>query len=105
MTTTIATYTQARALKHALAEFNIIVLPETFEMTTSGIYIPRWLGYSRIPHLFDNETGICQWYFFLRFQDGHPDVNVGQALDFAQTNTVRKLVERIKTKAVMNLKG
>ena len=62
-----ATYNQARSLKHALSTFGIVVQPETFEMTTSGVYIPRWLGYSKIPHIFDPVTGIAEWYFFFRF--------------------------------------
>lgn len=81
--TQIATYNQARSLAHALGKFGIRVKPETFQMTTSGVYIPRWLGYSRIPHHFDPLTGVTQWYFFLRFEDpNHDDINVGEALDF-----------------------
>ena len=94
----IATYSQARALKHALAQFNIKVKPETFELTTSGIYIPRWQGYSRIPHEFDPTTGIAKWFFFFRFEDGHPDINVGEALDFATVNNVKKLAMHIATR-------
>lgn len=86
-----ATYTQARALKHALVQFGIVVADETFEMTTSGIYIPRWLGYSRIPHHFDAETGVAEWYFFFRFDSNHADINVGEALDFSQTQSVHHL--------------
>lgn len=96
----IATYSQARSLAHALGEFGITVKPETFEMTTSGIYIPRWIGYSRIPHYYDQTTGIAQWYFFLRFVEGHPDINVGDALDFTKTNSVQKLALRIKNATV-----
>lgn len=96
--TTIATYNQARSLKHALEHFGIVTKPETFEMTTSGIYIPRWIGYSRIPHYFDPITGTAQWYFFLRFVDGeHKDVNVGEALDFTANHSIRHLAARIKT--------
>ena len=81
--TTIATYNQARSLAHALGEFNIGIKPETFEMTTSGIYIPRWIGYSRIPHEFDPITCVAQWYFFFRFVNtATADLNVGEALDF-----------------------
>jgi hypothetical protein len=80
--TQICTYNQARSLAHALALFGIKVKPETFEMTTSGIYIPRWEGYSRIPHHFDTLTGVAQWYFFFRFEGDRADINVGQALDF-----------------------
>ena len=98
----IATYSEARALKHALAEFNIIVQPETLLMTTSGIYIPRWLGYSRIPHYFDSTTGIAQWYFFFRIGGGLPDINVGEALDFSQGNSIPKLAERITSKKSLN---
>ena len=98
----ITTYDQARALKHALALFGIAVKAETFEMTTSGIYIPRWLGYSKIPHAFDKATGVAQWYFFFRFESGLADMNVGEALDFQATPTLPKdemlnLVQRIKS--------
>jgi hypothetical protein len=94
--TQIATYSQARSLKHALSQFGIVVKPETFEMTTSGIYIPRWEGYSRIPHEFDPETGIAKWYFFLRFEFGHADVNVGEAMDFSDSHGMMRLSHRIK---------
>lgn len=81
--TKISTYNQARSLAHALGKFGIRVKPETFDMKTSGIYIPRWLGYSKIPHYYDRLTGVAQWYFFLRFEDpNHADINVGEALDF-----------------------
>ena len=93
--TQTATYNQSRGLAHALAEFGIITAPETFEMTTSGIYIPRWEGYSNIPHAFYPETGLAQWFFWLRFSSGHTDINVGQALDFSKTNGMSKLAERI----------
>jgi hypothetical protein len=83
--TQIATYNQARSLAHALAFFGIKVKPETFEMTTSGIYIPRWQGYSRIPHHFDSLTGVAEWYFFFRFEGNVADINVGEALDFTKT--------------------
>ena len=83
--TKIATYNQARSLAHALGFFGIKVKPETFEMKTSGIYIPRWEGYSRIPHHFDPITGVAQWYFFFRFEGDHADLNVGEALDFTKT--------------------
>jgi len=91
-----ATYNEARALKHALLEFGIVVKDETFEMTTSGVYIPRWQGYSRIPHVFNKETGVAEWYFFFRFQDGHPDVNVGEALDFSLVQGNAKLAHHIQ---------
>jgi hypothetical protein len=93
--TQIATYNQARSLAHALRQFGINVKPETFDMKTSGIYIPRWIGYSRIPHEFDPTTGVARWYFFLRFEDGHPDVNVGEALDFSGLNGMKKLAMKI----------
>jgi hypothetical protein len=96
----IATYGQAKALKHALADFGIVVLPETFEMTTSGIYIPRWIGYSRIPHYFDPTTGVAQWYFFFRFSGGHADINVGEALDYSQTQSTKLLAAKIKATKV-----
>jgi hypothetical protein len=80
--TQICTYNQARSLAHALTFFGIKVKPETFDMKTSGIYIPRWEGYSRIPHHFDPLTGVAQWFFFFRFEGDHADINVGQALDF-----------------------
>lgn len=103
-----ATYNQARSLKHALSAFGINVQVETFDMRTSGIFIPRWIGYSRIPHIFDPVTGIAEWYFFFRFDNGHADMNVGEALDFSRmlpmvsTNTTNnihllKLVNRIKS--------
>lgn len=95
----IATYNQARGLAHALRQFNINVMPETFEMRTSGIYIPRWEGYSRIPHEFDPTTGIARWYFFLRFEDGHPDINVGEALDFSNQHGIAKLAVKIKARS------
>jgi hypothetical protein len=89
--TQIATYNQARSLAHALGVFNIAVKPETFEMTTSGIYIPRWIGYSRIPHEFDPITGTAQWYFFFRFVNtATADINVGEALDFQAGNLASK---------------
>jgi hypothetical protein len=98
-----ATYNQARSLKHALAKFGVNVLPETFEMTTSGIFIPRWLGYSRIPHHYDPVTGIAEWFFFLRVE-GHADMNVGEALDFTNSfqgvhgaSRMSHLAERIKS--------
>ena len=79
-----ATYDQARSLKHALALFGVAIKPETFEMTTSGIYIPRWLGYSRIPHEYNASTGVAQWFFFFRFvSPSLSDINVGEALDFS----------------------
>jgi hypothetical protein len=82
----IATYNQARSLKHALSLFGIAIKPETFDMTTSGIYIPRWLGYSHIPHAYDKATGVAQWYFFFRFVIAElADLNVGEALSFANT--------------------
>lgn len=98
--TGICTYSQAKALKHALAVFGISVKDETFEMTTSGIYIPRWIGYSRIPHEFDRTTGIAKWYFYFRFEAGpfgaHPDINVGDALDFQSEHGTKKLAAHIK---------
>ncbi len=100
----IATYNQARSLKHALGKFGVVVKPETFEMTTSGIFIPRWLGYSRIPHHFDPVTGVAEWYFFLRFVDPTlADLNVGEALDFssslanATNKQLKKLVDKIRS--------
>jgi hypothetical protein len=96
--TQIATYNQARALKHALSKFGIQVMPETFDMRTSGIYIPRWLGYSNIPHYFDPITGTAQWYFFFRFLDGHADINVGEALDFSRQQSMKHLALKIKAK-------
>lgn len=100
----IATYNQARSLKHALRRFGVIVKPETFEMTTSGIFIPRWLGYSKIPHHFDPTTGVAEWYFFLRFADPSlADINVGEALDFnsslanATNKELNKLVDKIRS--------
>src|ERR1044071_4511956 len=94
--TQIATYSQARSLTHALSQFGIAVKPETFEMTTSGIYIPRWLGYSRIPHEYDATTGVARWYFFLRFVAAHDDINVGEALDFSVNHGMKKLLHHIK---------
>jgi hypothetical protein len=92
-----ATYTQARGLAHALGEFGIVTKPETFDMTTSGIYIPRWLGYSNIPHAYDPSMGLVQWNFFLRFvDDSHADINVGEALDFSKVNGITKLAKKIK---------
>jgi hypothetical protein len=81
--TNIATYDQARALAHALKTFGIVAKDETFDMRTSGIYIPRWLGYSKIPHRYDPDTKVANWYFFLRFSSGQQDINVGEALDFS----------------------
>lgn len=103
--TKIATYNQARSLAHALGKFGIRVKPETFDMRTSGIYIPRWIGYSRIPHHFDPLTQIAYWYFFLRFEDStHADINVGEALDFTSAfrssrgiHPMKALAEKIKT--------
>ena len=103
--TQIATYNQARSLAHALSLFGIATKPETFEMTTSGIYIPRWIGYSRIPHSYVKETGVASWYFFFRFTNpATADINVGEALDFQQsktaskgTNTMKALAEYIKS--------
>lgn len=95
--TQICTYSQARALKHALASFGISVKDETLDMKTSGIYIPRWEGYSRIPHEFDRTTGIAKWFFFFRFDDGHADINVGDALDFSETKSVQKLALHIRS--------
>jgi hypothetical protein len=92
----ISTYNQARSLKHALAQFGIVVKPETFDMRTSGIYIPRWLGYSQIPHHFDITTGTAQWYFFLRFEGDIADVNVGYALDFSRVASMHSLAQKIK---------
>ena len=94
--TQLATYNQARSLKHALVEFGITVKPETYEMTTSGIYIPRWLGYSKIPHEYDPTTGIARWYFFFRFEFDHADINVGEALDFSDSHGMLRLSHRIK---------
>lgn len=89
--TQIATYNQARSLKHALAQFGVMVKDETFEMTDSGIYIPRWIGYSRIPHHFDTLTGTAQWYFFFRFVNTSlADINVGEALDFTNSTVLGK---------------
>jgi hypothetical protein len=93
--TQTASYSQARSLAHALAEFGIITKPETLEMTTSGIYIPRWEGYSRIPHAYVPASGLVQWYFFLRFSTGQADINVGQALDFSNSKSVPKLAEKM----------
>src|ERR1035441_8455326 len=94
--TLIATYDQARSLAHALGELGIITKPETLEMTTSGIYIPRWLGYSRIPHEFDPITGVAQWNFFFRFVNPkYADMNVGQALDFSKTASMRSEERRV----------
>ena len=92
----IATYNQARSLAHALAQFGITTKVETFDMRTSGIYIPRWIGYSRIPHHFDPVTGIAEWYFFLRFENGHADINVGEALDFSARMSMKHLAARIR---------
>lgn len=93
----VATYNQARSLAHALAQFGIKAKVETFDMRTSGIYIPRWIGYSRIPHHFDPVTGIAEWNFFLRFNDiSHLDINVGEALDFSTRLSLKHLAARIK---------
>lgn len=99
-----ATYTQARGLAHALAEFGIVTKPETFEMTTSGIYIPRWEGYSKIPHAYNQATGLVQWYFFLRFVDSsYADINVGEALDFSKSKGIHKLAMRIKNPSLISV--
>jgi len=98
--TKIATYNQARSLAHALGKFGIRVKPETFQMTTSGIYIPRWLGYRNIPHFYDRLTGIAQWYFFLRFENpDHDDINVGEALDFTTSFKSARGIDPIKALA------
>ena len=104
--TQIATYNQARSLKHALSLFGIAVQPETFEMTTSGIYIPRWLGYSRIPHAYDKATGTAQWYFFFRFVSGLADMNVGEALDFQNSaEMIYRPFPELKAKWLEKLKS
>ena len=93
----IATYNEARSLKHALVEFGIQVKPETFDMRTSGIYIPRYNGgYAKCPHQFDPITGVAQWYFFFRFENSNmADANVGEALDFSASQGVKRLAARI----------
>jgi len=96
MSTEIATYNESRSLAHALKQFGIKVKAETFDMKTSGIYIPRWIGYSRIPHEFDPISGVARWYFFLRFEDGHGDINVGEALNFSLAHGTEKLAMKIK---------
>jgi hypothetical protein len=99
-----ATYNQARSLKHALEQFGIKIKVETFDMRTSGIYIPRWMGYSRIPHRFDPVTGTAEWYFFFRFEDGHADANVGEALDFSNQQGTEHLARRIRLNG-LTIKG
>lgn len=91
----IATYKEARDLKKSLAHFKIHVKVETFTMKTSGIFIPRWMGDTNIPHEWNATTETAKWFFFFRFH-GHKDINVGEALDIVKKHGIRKLVHQIK---------
>ncbi len=91
----IATYKDAQLLKKILDRLNVKVKSETFDMKTSGIYIPRWLGYDKIPHHWEPATETAQWYFFLRFHK-YKDINVGKALAFMETHGMEKLARNIK---------
>ena len=92
----ISTLKDARKLVKALAKRHIRVKPETFDMYTSGVYIPRWLGYKNIPHHYEKETDTAHWYFFLRFHGKHTDLNVADALRYMAEHGFEALVKAIK---------
>jgi len=93
-----STYKEAKTLAELLAAINPVfrIKPETLDMKTSGIFIPRWLGYSRIPHVCDKKTGTVEWYFFLRFQNKY-EINVAQTLQFLTLNSMDKLVSTLQS--------
>ncbi len=69
------TYKSARLMRDLLAEhFGVKFRPETYSMLTSGIYIPIWTFNQ---HIWDGAE--ARWYFFYRFANGFPDLNVAKA--------------------------
>jgi hypothetical protein len=92
----IATYKEAKRLRAALERLHVKFKPETLDMKTSGIYIPRWQGYSRIPHRYHKASGVAEWFFFFRFTNGHPDINVGEVAHAAtKPHGLKHLAHRI----------
>ena len=93
-----ATYNDAKALVASLnasSFHHMKIKPETFDMKTSGIFIPRWIGYSRIPHLFDKKSGIAEWYFFIRFANGK-ERNVAEVLRVVRSRGIHKFAAMMK---------
>ena len=91
----ISTYTDARKLAQHLAKRGVKVKPEVPDMATSGIYIPKWLG-KDLPHAYDAPTKTASWYFFLRFENGYPDMNVADALGYISKHGIGALVKTIR---------
>lgn len=91
----VATYESAKLLRDKLTALGIKFKPETFNMKTSGIYIPTWLN-DGVPYELDGDS--VKWFFFYRFENGHKDLNVGEALLYVQEHGLHKLAHRINNK-------
>jgi hypothetical protein len=90
----LATYMAAKALRDHLQRLGVKFKPETLCMKTSGIYIPRYLKDTGIPYEVQDD-GSVKWYFFYRFENGRPDMNVGECMLLAQINGIHWLAEKI----------
>ena len=91
----ITTYNTAKELRDRLYKHGVHIKPETLSMKTSGIFIPRWE--KKIPYKIQND-GSVKWFFFYRFSNTHyPDMNVEEAILFAQEYGVDSLANKIKS--------
>jgi hypothetical protein len=90
----LATYKAAKALRDHLQKLGVKFKPETFSMRTSGIYIPLYDDDTGHPYEIQ-EDGSVKWFFFFRFENGRPDMNVGECMLLAQINGIHWLVDKI----------
>jgi hypothetical protein len=89
----VATYKAAKLLRDRLQKFGVKFKPETFSMKTSGIYIPYGED-TGIPYEIQSD-GSVKWFFFFRFENGRPDMNVGESLLLEQINGIEWLANKI----------
>ena len=89
----LATYKAAKALRDHLQKLGVKFKSETFSMKTSGIYIPYGED-TGIPYEIQPD-GSVKWFFFFRFENGRPDMNVGECMLLAQINGNQWLADKI----------
>jgi hypothetical protein len=87
----ITTYHAAKMLRDKLHKHGIKIKKETKDMKTSGIYIPRW---EDCPYEIQAD-GSVKWFFFFRFENDRPDLNVGEAILYLQEHGIHGLVRHI----------
>jgi hypothetical protein len=91
----LTTYLAAKALRDHLQRLGVKFKPESFSMKTSGIFIPRFKEPEEPCPYEIQPDGSVKWFFFFRFDNGHPPMNVGECLLLAEIKGIHWLARKI----------